>query len=197
MDMELLPADQFLAWAEALGIVLDPIYSPPKCLVYRTEAAEHRWWNTPTSPEGISRFLSYLLNGLAPWRFCFVWRRGGSWPNLEPARNRIEASRRIVEMGPAIPDGFEGAVKYTAQESGQLVGRVAAHVKSGWCVQDDLFIIPDDGQHILQTDHHGVVHASCLDETRMKRLVEHMASAGYSLPTKPLDWTFKWPSWMA
>ncbi|HEX4795683.1 MAG TPA: hypothetical protein VH370_17975 [Humisphaera sp.] len=195
--MELLPADQFLPWARTMGIILDPVYSTPKCLVYQSDATERRWWNTPADPEEITRFLSHLLNGLGPWRFCSVWRRGGSWPNLDPPRNRLEASRRLVEIGPAIPHGFAGAVKYTADELSHLVGRVAAHVKSGWCVQDDLFIIPDDGQHILQTDHHGVVHVSCLDGTSMKRLIEHMANTGYSLPTEPLDWTFKWPSWMA
>jgi hypothetical protein len=195
--MEMLPADEFLAKAATLGIVLDPVYSPPKCLVFETEPSERRWWNTPCSADKLNEFLSHLLTGLGPWRACFVWRRGGRWPSLDPPRNRLETTRRIVAMGPPIPDGFEGAVKYLAEEQTLLVGRVKAHVVSGWCVQDDLFVIPDDGKHIVQTDHHGVVHVSWLDRLSMERLIEHMASAGYSLPTEPLDWTFKRPSWMA
>lgn len=88
-------------------------------------------------------------------------------------------------------------MSYTVEESSLMVGRVAAHVMSGWSVQDDLFIVPNDGRHLLHTDHHGVVHASCLDGASMERLIEHMASGGYNLPAEVLDGTFKRPSWMA
>jgi len=99
-------------------------------------------------------------------------------------------------MGTAIPDGFEGAVKYAADEFNQLVGRITPYALCGVSVRDDLFILPDDGRCILQTDHHDVIHASYLDGADLNRLIEQMAGGGYSLPTELLDWTFKRPNWM-
>ncbi|MDB5300217.1 MAG: hypothetical protein JWO87_1880 [Phycisphaerales bacterium] len=194
--METIPTDQFFAWAQTRGIVLDPVYSPPKCLVYDGVAAESRWWDVPRQAGEVNRFISHLLTGVGTWKECYLWRRGGCWPNVAPPRNRLEAARRMVAMGPAIPDGFAGAVKYTAEELSLMVGRVTAHVMSGLCVNDDLFLLPDDGRHIVHTDHHDVVHVSSLDTTAISRLIGHMAGGGYSLPAELLDWTFKRPSWM-
>jgi len=66
----------------------------------------------------------------------------------------------------------------------------------GWCVDDDLFFIPDHGRQLLQTDHHDVIHVQCTSGERVQRLVHHMAEAGYELPREPPDWTFKRPAWM-
>ena len=146
---------------------------------------------------GCTDSFLHLTTGIGPWEACFLWPRGGRWPDFDPPRDRIEAIRRTVTIGPAIPDGFEGAAKYTAEDSSLLVGRIAAHVISAWSVRDDLFIVPDDGKYLLHTDHHGVAHATCVDSVIMNRLIEHMASGGYNLPTELLDGTFKRPHWMA
>ncbi len=66
----------------------------------------------------------------------------------------------------------------------------------GWCVDDDLFFIPDHARQLLQTDHHDVIHADRGSEARVRGLVAHMAEEGYELPAKPPDWMFKRPAWM-
>jgi hypothetical protein len=192
----MLPTDDFIAWAGTRGIVFDTRYSPPRCLVREGDPDESRWWDLPTAPREISRLLSCLLTGMGPWSTCLLWRRGGSWFDVVPPRNRLEASRQTLAMGPAIPDGFQGAVTFSTKELPLMVGLVMAHVIAGWCVDDDIFVIPNDGRFIVQTDHHGVVHASCRDRADMNRLIEHMTKGGYTLPDEPRDWTFKRPDWM-
>jgi hypothetical protein len=61
---------------------------------------------------------------------------------------------------------------------------------------DDLYFAPGHGGHLLQTDHHGVVHAESRSEERIQALAAHMAEGGYALPTEPPDRTFKRPAWM-
>jgi len=195
--MDMLSADQFLCWAKSVRIVLDPIYSPPKCLVFEVASIESRWWNMPSDEAELHKFFSHLLTNVETWSTCYLWRRGGTWPNLNPPHNRLEDIRSGVGIGPTIPDGFSGAVRYPVNELGQLVGRITTHALSGWCVQDDLFVVPDHGQFIVQTDHHGVAHVSCAEPASMDRLIQRMATGGYALPDEPLDWTFKRPSWMA
>ena len=71
-----------------------------------------------------------------------------------------------------------------------------AYLAFGWCVDDDLFFVPDHGRQLLQTDHHDVIHVECASEDRVRRLVAHMDEAGYELPEEPPDETFRRPAWM-
>jgi hypothetical protein len=71
-----------------------------------------------------------------------------------------------------------------------------AFMAFGWCVDDDLFFIPDHAGQLLQTDHHDVIHAECRSEERVLALVAHMAAEDYELPAEPPDWTFRRPDWM-
>ena len=65
----------------------------------------------------------------------------------------------------------------------------------GWSVPDDLFVVPDHGRQLLQTDHHDVVHVDFAEEGMVEPFVRHTAEE-YPLPTEPPDWTFKRPDWM-
>lgn len=194
--MQLLSADSFFVWAKESGIVLDRRYSPPQCLVYESLSDNHRWWNTPTDPADLPAFFAHLLGGMEFWIRCHIWRRGGSWPTIDPPRSRLGAIWRLLERGPDIPADFRGAVNFETDQCEAMVGLVVTHVQSGWSVNDDLFIIPEHARYILQTDHHGVTHAACFDRAAMDRLIKHMDAGGYSLPTTLLDWTFKRPDWM-
>ena len=194
--MQLLSTDSFFDWAKQSGIVLDSRYSPPQCLVYESLSDNHRWWNTPTDPAELRAFIERFLDGMEFWISCYIWRRGGSWPPADPPRSRLDAIRKVLARGPDIPADYQGAVHFDADEREGLLGLAVPHVLSGWSVNDDLFIIPEHARYILQTDHHGVIHATCYDRAAMDRLIEHMDEGGYSLPTTTLDWTFKRPDWM-
>jgi hypothetical protein len=69
-------------------------------------------------------------------------------------------------------------------------------IREGCCVRDDLFIVPDHGRQLINTDHHGVVHVACQETARLLQFIEHMTLGGYELPQDLPDATFKRPSWM-
>jgi len=194
--MQLISTEQFIEQAAKNGIILDPIYSAPKCLVYAKDATESRWWNIPKAGDELLRFFSHLLQSTEAWSSCYLWRRGGSWPNFHPPHNLLDEICIKVKVGQSIPDDYCGAVNYVFDEREHLLGQVTMHVKTGWCVQDDLFIIPDHGRFLIHTDHHGVVHVTTVEQAGMMQLIERMAVGGHNLPEEPLDWTFKRPAWM-
>ena len=194
--MTLIPADIFLDRAERLGIVPDLRYSAPKCLVYAGLDAESRWWDFPAAPDDLLRFMSHVAAGLQPFQSCWLWRRGGSWFSRDLLRNRLEAAQRWVMRGPPIPEGFEGAIGFCADDSVQMVQLATAHAIASSFSHDDLFIIPDHARFIVMRDHHDVVHVVARDAADMVRFIKHMAAGGYILPDDPRDWTFKRPNWM-
>lgn len=71
-----------------------------------------------------------------------------------------------------------------------------AFVASGWCIDDDLFFIPDDAEQMLQADHHDVFQIKCRSEERVREFVIRLAAAGYKLPAEPPDSTFTRPAWV-
>jgi hypothetical protein len=86
--------------------------------------------------------------------------------------------------------------RYERHEENKLIATLFTFMAFGWCVDDDLFFIPDHARQILQTDHHDVIHVICQSEKRVKELVQQMTTEGYALPTELPDWTFKRPVWM-
>jgi hypothetical protein len=102
-----------------------------------------------------------------------------------------------VLRGAGIPDGWTGAIGFEREEESLLIAVVFVHLLFGWCVDDDLYFVPNHGRQVLQTDHHGVIHARCRSEARVLELVAHMKEQGYELPTEPPDATFRWPAWMS
>jgi hypothetical protein len=66
----------------------------------------------------------------------------------------------------------------------------------GWSVAEDLYVVPDHGRYILQTDHHDVIHVSFHDARHVQHWVSEMARRGFDLSEDLPDSTFKRPSWM-
>lgn len=194
--MALLSAKKFLAWAQAKGIAPDARYEEPRCLAYTSHEGDSRFWVVPEGRGEQPRFIEHLLLGLDPWSACYLWPRGGRWPNREMPHSRLDEVRHTVHFGSQVPDGFEGAVMFERQEFQQLSNVVLRHIQVGWCVDDDLFAVPDHGQELLQTDHHGVVHVTSTAESRLQALVLRMTNGGYLLPTQLSDATFNRPDWM-
>src|SRR5262249_44730673 len=130
------------------------------------------------------------------WSTGLLWPRSGAWPDPSQSRSLNDRVRDVVLRGAGIPGGWSGAIRFHQDEEETLAAVLFAYLTFGWCVDDDLFFVPDHGRQLVQTDHHDVIHAECSSEDRVLRLVEVMAEAGYELPTEPPDWTFKRPAWM-
>lgn len=189
--MEAISESGFLACVADLNIGFHPRY--PDHLTLLPPAEHARFWVLPGDPATWPHFVSALLDGLDSWSAGYLWPRTGRWPATTECLTRNERIRQVTLRGAGIPDGWTGAVRFDRAE----VDAAVAFLTYGWHSPDDVWFVPDHGRQVVQTDHHDVIHAQCRDEGRMLSLVEHMAGAGYALPTEPPDATFKWPAWMA
>jgi hypothetical protein len=63
-------------------------------------------------------------------------------------------------------------------------------------VNEDLYIVPDTGRHIVKTNHHGVIHVSFGSSDDVQAFIQFMAERGFILPDELPDATFKRPEWM-
>src|SRR5262249_12825198 len=133
---------------------------------------------------------------LDKWDYGLLWPRSGSWPDPAHSRSYDESVRDLLLRGVGFPVGWAGGMRFKSNEKDALVAVLYAALAFGWCVDDDLFFVPDHGRQLLQTDHHGVVHVDCASEERVHSLVDHMARAGYELPSELPDRTFRRPAWM-
>src|SRR5262249_46142705 len=143
-----------------------------------------RFWVLPHLAD-CAHFAGSILDGLDEWKFAYLWPRSGSWPGAANASTENEEVRNVVLRGAGIPDGWAGAIRFERHELPKVIAVLFVYLAFGWCVDDDLFFIPDHGRQLVQTDHHDVVHVMCIDEPRILKLVQHMAEAGYPLPTAP------------
>jgi hypothetical protein len=194
--MEAVHGEQFLRWAAEVGVGFDELFPESRCLAHIPPRDHARFWVLPDEAAAWPHFAATLLGGLDDWDSGFLWPRSGSWPSSGLSQSHNEGVRDVVLRGAGIPDGWAGAIRFGLEEEGSLVAVLFASLAFGWCVDDDLFFVPDHGRQILQTDHHDVVHVQCGSEARVQQLVHHMSANGYELPVEPPDWTFKRPAWM-
>ena len=196
--MEPVSSEDFLRWTSGVGIGFDPRYPESQCLSLLPPSEHTRFWVLPPDPATWPHFTASLLNGLDEWDNGFLWPRCGSWPNPAKSRSLNEGVRDVLLHGAGVPAGWAGAVRFSRDdEEDVLVAVMYAFLAFGWCGDDDLFFVPDHGRQLLQTDHHDVILVECSSGERMQKLVADIAKAGYQLPTKLPDWTFKHPTWMA
>lgn len=194
--MDIIPTDEFFAWAAGCGIV--PDVPPPESswLSFQADIGGERFWVIPERAAGLPFFVNHILSGLEAWNTCYVWPRGGQWVD-DRERDRIKDQvYAAILQGAGVPLGERCALRFSANELDRLVTLVFARLVFGWSVPDDVFIIPDHGRQIVQTDHHDVVHVRFRDGAMLGGFIEHMASEKYLLPEEPPDGTFKRPDWM-
>jgi len=190
--MKAVPAEEFLRWAAEKGIRVDEM----KLLTMPVPREFARFWVLPHDPTSWPFFIGILLGGLDNWSTGHLWPRSGRWPEFGKAESDNEAVRDVVLRGIGVPSSFSGAMHFDRDEKDALISILFVSLLFGWCVDDDLFFIPDHGCQLMQTDHHDVIHVECLYEERIQELIAHMAGAGYDLPTELPDGTFKLPVWM-
>jgi hypothetical protein len=191
--MDQVSEDEFLRWAAGVGIGFDPKYPGAHALRFLPPRKHSRFWELPPDPFELPRFIASLLDGLDEWQSGLVWPWSGIWP--KPEDSYYEGVRDALFRGAGVPPGWTGALRVDRDELKALVAVLYGALMFGVARPDDLYFIPDHGKHLLETSHHDVVHVECLSEERVRELVEHLAQAGYQLPTE-LRAPFKRPAWM-
>jgi hypothetical protein len=195
--MRTITEEEFLRWAAVKDMGLDPRYPDSAVLDFRG-GTESRFWLVPPEPERRPYFIASLLDLMGDWQTCAAWRHLGSWPDVP----RVDARRvndvvecRILE-GLGLPLGTADVVMFDRQDLPALVALLFTTTVFGWSVGEDTYIVPDHGRHIVQTDHHEVIHVTFKDPGEIEHWVSTMAGRGFDLPEDIPDSTFKRPSWM-
>ena len=195
--MRTITEQEFLRWAAGKNLGLDPRYPNSAVLDFR-EGSESRFWLVPSEPERRPHLIASLLELMGEWQTCYVWRHLGSWPDP----SSVDASRvndviecRILQ-GLGLPLGTADVVMFDRRDLPALIALLFSTTVFGWSVGEDTYVVPDHGRHILQTDHHEVIHVSFQDAGEVERWVSTMAQRGFDLPEDVPDPTFKRPSWM-
>jgi hypothetical protein len=194
--MKTHPEEGFVAWAERSGFQIDPRYPESAVLTFRPDKEHDRFWRVPNPPERRPYFIASLLECMGAWQACYAWRHLGSWPrSAVPERINDVVELRILE-GLGLPLGTNAVVEFSRAEYDRLVTLLFSTTIFGWSVGEDLYVVPDHGQHLLQTDHHGVIHVSFRTEDSLNHCIAEMDRRGFPLPDEVPDPTFKPPRWM-
>ncbi|HEY2433592.1 MAG TPA: hypothetical protein VGI12_13030 [Vicinamibacterales bacterium] len=190
------PEDEFIAWAERSGFQIDARYPRSAVLTFRPDSEHDRFWEVPIRPERRPYFIASLLECMGDWQACYAWRHLGSWPqSAVPERINDVVELRILH-GLGLPLGTNAVVEYPRDEYNSLLTLLFSTTIFGWSVGEDLYVVPDHGKHLLQMDHHGVIHVSFRTEDSLNVCVEEMERRGFPLPDEVPDATFKQPEWM-
>jgi hypothetical protein len=195
-QMKSLTEMQFLRWAEKHSIEIDDNYPKSAVLSFVPDPDLDRFWEIPDEPERRPYFIEQLLKGIGNWQSCYVWRHLGSWPdepNYQRPNDKVEY--RIL-CGIGLPMGTADIVMFERHDLDKLVTLIFSTTIFGWSVGEDLYVIPDNGQYIVKTDHHGVLHISFRNNDDLEKSVKQMKEAGFPLPGEIPDPTFKRPEWM-
>ena len=188
--------DEFLRWASGHGMGLDPRYPQSASLTFIPAPELDRFWKIPDEPEQRPYFLRCMLDAFGSWQSYWCWRHLGSWPT-EPDPQRInDHVEHTVYQGIGVPEGTADVLQFDSEEEVGLVTLLFTTSVFGWSVGEDLFLVPDTGAGILQTDHHGVVHATFKTNDQMRAFIGRMEDEGFPLPDHVPDSTFKTPTWM-
>ncbi len=196
--MNAIPEQEFVAWAETVGIGLEPGHPKSAVLRFETARQDSRFWEIPKEPERRSYFFASILDAVGDWNTCAAWRAMGSWPAL----NRVEPSRvnDVVEArllaGLSMPLGTADIVRFTRDETDSLLGLLFLTSVFGWSVGEDLYVIPNTGRYILKAGHHGVVYVTFRNPDDVAGWTAFLADRGFCLPDHLPDPTFTRPDWM-
>ena len=194
--MKSISEADFLQWAATKGLHLDPQYPQSAVLKFHDAPEDARFWEVPFEPHRRPHFIASLLDLLGDWQLCYVWRHMGSWPSSVDSLRINDVVEFQILHGLGLPLGTADVVEFSRKELEKLVTLLFSTTVFGWSVGEDLYVVPDHGRAMLQTDHHGVIHVIGRDSADVQHWVTEMKHAGFSLPEAVPDSTFKIPSWM-
>jgi hypothetical protein len=188
--MRLVSRHEFLREITRRGIVLSGTRRGYEYLAYSRTDTDDRFWFFPEE-EG-TRFLHAVLSGLGMWQHCWCWKRGRDWranrvePHAKWPSPAFDVSLYRVRhrIRPLLPAQFKGALLYTYEELPDIVAMALMTANTAWCVDDDLYLVPDHGQQILMVCHHEDVHVDFRDPVLIPSFVDSLAAKGFELPTR-------------
>ena len=192
--MRTIPEKQVLPWLSERHLDMGDHY--PEKVSVRFKDDFSRFWNVPVNPEARSDLIDTILRLTEPWSECLVWKPDGSWMETADDDRINDVVQLHLLRGLGLPLGTADAVLFEHSEKTKLVSLAFLNTIFGWCVGDDMLIIPDSGLFIVKTDHHNVIHVSCKSESAMEKFIEGMKKEDFPLPEEPPDSTFKLPKWM-
>jgi len=196
VSMKTLRETEFLRWANRLGLFIDERYPQSAVLSFQPDPQLDRFWEVPPEPERRPYFVASMLDLMGDWHSCHVWRHLGSWPEAADASRINDVVELQILKGLALPLGTADVVQFSRSELDKLVTLIFATTIFGWSVGEDLYVVPNDGRYVLQTDHHEVIHVCFRVESDLADFVKGMEARGFPLPDAVPDATFKQPSWM-
>ena len=193
----LIEAD-FLRWAEDHGLTLNSRYPQLAILQFSLASDCERFWCIPDQPQRRPYFFSSVLELASPWDTCFAWRHLGGWPakeHLDPPRVNDSVEFELLR-GIGTPCGTTRVLNFQRDDLNHLIALLLLTSIFGRSVGQDLYVVPDNAQYILKTDHHGVIHVQFRNEENVNAWTLKMSERGFPLPDDLPDETFKRPSWM-
>jgi hypothetical protein len=197
--MQSITEEEFLKWAEGVGLCISPDYPDSAVLMHKQTIDKLScFWVTPRQSEKRPYFIKSLLRLLEPWQFCSVWRAMGSWPD----QSRVSKDRvnDVVELcilsGLGLPLGTTGIVQFDFSELDSLITLIFTTTIFGWSVAEDIYVVPDHGRQFLYVSHHDVIHVDFRDGTHVETWAKRMLDEGFPLPMEVPDPTFIRPEWM-
>ena len=194
--MKLHSESEFLDWAQARGMGLDPQHPGSASLVYVSTPEFTRFWAVPPEPQLRPNFLGCILDAFGAWSSYRCWKHLGNWPAKPNGQSINDEIAFTAFRSIGLPEESTDIVEFADSERVQLITLLFTTTIFGFTTWDDLFLVPDTGRGIIQTDHHGTINLSFKEEATMNEFVRSMEKKGYSLPDDVPDETYKVPKWM-
>jgi hypothetical protein len=191
--MNLLTEEDIKAWLKAHSLCWEDAYGT---IDYPPGTSDSRFWVRPWHGARIVYFLKFMLNALDPWESLIICKQGGTGWRKTGSPNPMDDVYDLVVGATGVPDYSNGALRFTRTDETALLTLLLIQLLFGWCMWDDVYVIPDHADQFIKTSHHDVVHVHFRDTTRVEPYVRAMEAAEFYLPTEPPDETFKTPHWM-
>jgi hypothetical protein len=161
------------------------------------DARESRFWVLPEPARRIVYFLTVALESIDPWEQLVICKQGASgWYSADAGDRPLEAVHDQVVASTGLPREFRGAIRVDRTDYTSILTLLFNQLLFGWCMWDDVYVIPDHADQIIKTSHHDVLHVDFRDRKRVDSFVAAMAAREFLLPETVPDGTFKTPHWM-
>lgn len=158
---------------------------------------EDRFWTLPQPARRIVYFLTVILDSIDHWNELVVCKQGASgWYSADNTPGMLEAVHDQIVASSNLPRNFKGAIRADRADYTSILTLLFDQLLFGWCMWDDVYVIPEHANQVIQTSHHDVVHVGFRDPAKIDSFVAAMAAKEFPLPEEVPDGTFKIPHWM-